>query len=93
MTDKNMSEIPQRENIYYYLYSLTDEIEVNERKIKHVLISSHCNEHLNHGVTHKSIVESVKLLNDNDFNLDGSQEKKDFFKAYPKLDSKMYRLI
>ncbi|WNE40658.1 MAG: hypothetical protein mread185_000115 [Mycoplasmataceae bacterium] len=89
-----MSENSQKEIIYYYLHPLTEEIEVNERKIKYILISSHCDEHLKHGITHESIVESAKLLNDGYFDLDGSQgEKKNFFKAYPKLDSKVYRLI
>lgn len=91
-------EIPpqavKKEIITYYLYPLDQAITVNDRLIKYVAVSSHCDKHLEHGIDRNSIIELVKLLNNRYFPLSGKQpEKKNYFKDYPELRDKRYKLV
>lgn len=64
-----------KEIITYYTHLLVKSITINDRVIKRVDISSHCDKHLKHGVTHKLIMELVKLLDNKYFPPDGPQPK------------------
>ena len=84
----------KKEVITYYLYPLDQAIIVNDRLIKYVAVSSHCDKHLEHGVNQNSIIELVKLLNNRYFPFSGKQpEKKNYFKDYPELHDKRYKLV
>ena len=64
-----------KEIITYYTHLLVKLITINDRVIKRVDISSHCDKHLEHGITHELIMELVKLLDKKYFPPDGSQPK------------------
>ena len=81
-----------KEIITYYPYSLVKSIIVNDRIIKRVDISSHCDRHLKHGITHKLIIELVELLDKGDFEVDGQEGKKLYFKRYYYFDEN-YKLV
>ncbi|WP_147410107.1 hypothetical protein [endosymbiont GvMRE of Glomus versiforme] len=88
------SQKTKKEVITYYLYPLDQAIIVNDRSIKYVAVSSHCDKHLEHGITHKLIMKLVQLLNNHYFPFSGKQpEKKNYFKAYPEINDKRYKLI
>ncbi|CAG8644166.1 9012_t:CDS:2 [Cetraspora pellucida] len=64
-------------------------IIVNDRLIKYVGVSSHCDKHFEHGITREGIIEMVELLNTRYFPFSGKQEKnKNYFKDYPEKDNK-----
>ena len=48
-----------KEIITYYPHLLVKPIIVNDRIIKQIDISSHCDKHLEHGITHELIIELV----------------------------------
>jgi len=52
-----------KEVISYYLRSLDNSIIVNDRLIKYVGISSHCDKHFEHGITREGIIEMAERLN------------------------------
>lgn len=84
----------KKEKIIYHTYLLVNPIIVNERTIKQVDISSHCDKHLEHGVTHELIIELVKLLDKKYFPPDGLQSKeKWFFRALLRQKDKEYKLV
>lgn len=84
----------KKETIFYYLHPLTKAIEVSERKIKYVGISSHCDKHIEHGITRELIIDLVKLLNNRYFPFSGKQPKeKNYFKDYPEKDGQRYKLV
>ena len=83
-----------KEIIAYYPYSLVKSIVVNDWLIKRVDISSHCDKHLKHGITHELIIELVKLLDKGDFEVDGQEENKLYFKNYYyDLENENYKLV
>ena len=83
-----------KEIIIYYPYPLVKPIIVNDRIIKQVDISSHCDKHLKHGITHELIIELVKLLDKGDFEVDGQEENKLYFKNYYyDLEDENYKLV
>ena len=85
-----------KEIITYYPYPLVKPIIVNDRLIKRIDISSHCDKHLKHGITHELIIELVELLDKKYFPPDGLQPKeKQFFRALlkRKSDKKEYKLV
>ena len=85
----------EKEVITYYLYSLEKSIIVNERIIKQVLISSHCDKHSEHGITRELIIELAQLLDGRSFPPSGDKQpaKKNYFKDYPEKDGKRYKLV
>jgi len=84
----------EKEVITYYLHLLLEPIIINDRLIKYIAISTHCDKHKEHGISQGLIVQLVKLLDTGDFDFDGIQgEKKNYFKAYPKKDNKKYKLV
>jgi len=103
MKDSNVvltKEKNQKEVITYYLRPLVNSIIVNDRLIKYVGISSHCDKHFGHGIARENIIEMVKLLNTRYFPFSGKQEKhKNYFKDYPEIYSvkqkvnKRYKLV
>lgn len=95
MVSKEISSpAAKKEVITYYLYPLDQAIIVNDRLIKYVPISSHCDKHLEHGVDRNLIIELVKKLNNRYFPSSGKQpEKKNYFKDYPEKDDKRYKLV
>ena len=70
-----------KEIITYYPY-LLETIIVNDRIIKRVDISSHCDKHLKHGINHELIMKFVKLLDKGDFEVIGQDGNKLYFKRY-----------
>ncbi|CAJ0761421.1 3491_t:CDS:2 [Entrophospora sp. SA101] len=79
----------KKEVITYYLYLLEKPVLVNERTIKHILISSHCDKHEKHGISKETIIELIQLLNNRYFPFSGKQpEKKNYFKVYPESHNK-----
>jgi len=83
-----------KEIIIYYPYSLVKSIIVNDRIIKRVDISSHCDKHSKHGITHELIIELVELLDKKYFPPDGSQPKdKRCFRAWLRQKNKDYKLV
>ena len=83
-----------KEIITYYPYLLVKPIIVNDRIIKQIDISSHCDKHLEHGITHELIIELVKLLDKGDFEVDGQEGKKLYFKNYYyDLEGENYKLV
>jgi hypothetical protein len=82
----------KKEIINYYPHLLVKPITVNDRIIKQVEISSHCDKHLKHGITHELIIELVKLLDKGDFEVDGQDDNKLYFKRYYYLDEN-YKLV
>lgn len=84
-----------KEKIIYYPYFLAKPIIVNERTIKQVDISSHCDKHLEHGVSQELIIKFVKLLADNKggFEADGQDGNKLYFKAYFSTGNRNYKLV
>jgi hypothetical protein len=95
MASKEISSpAAKKEIITYYLYPLDQIITVNDRLIKYVAVSSHCDKHLEHGADRDLIIELVKLLNNRYFPFSGKQpEKKNYFKDYPELRGKRYKLV
>lgn len=84
----------KKEAITYYLYPLNQAITVNDRLIKYVAVSSHGDKHLEHGISKELIVELVQLLNNRYFPFSGKQpEKKNYFKDYPELRGKRYKIV
>ena len=85
----------KKEKIIYYTHQLVKPITVNDRVIKQVDISSHCDKHLKHGVTHELIIEFVKLLGDNEgeFEVDGQDGNKLYFKRYYYEQDENYKLV
>lgn len=83
----------KKEKITYYTHFLT--ILVNEKVIKQVDISSHCDKHFKHGITHELIIELVKLLDKKYFPPDGLQSKeKQYFRALLRQENnKEYKLV
>ncbi|CAG8544408.1 10641_t:CDS:2, partial [Scutellospora calospora] len=80
-------EKDQKEIITYHLRPLVKPIIVNDRLIKYVGISSHCDKHLSHGITRELVIELVELLNTRYFPFSGKQGKqKNYFKDYPEKD-------
>lgn len=55
-----------KEIITYYPYPLVKPIIVNDRLIKRIDISSHCDKHLKHGIAHELVIELVELLDKGD---------------------------
>ena len=82
-----------KEIITYYPYPLTKPIIVNDRVIKRIDISSHCDKHSEHGITHELIIELVELLNKGDFEVDGKEGKKLYFKRYYYEQDENYKLV
>ena len=83
-----------KEVITYHLRPLNKSIIVNDRLIKYVGISSHCDKHFKHGITREGIIEMVELLNTRYFPFSGKQGKqKNYFKDYPEKDDKRYKLV
>jgi hypothetical protein len=84
----------EKEVITYYLRPLTKPVIVNDRLIKYVGISSHCNKHFKHGITREEIIEMVEMLNTRYFPFSGQQpKKKNYFKDYSEKDNKRYKLV
>jgi hypothetical protein len=84
----------EKEVITYYLRPLNNPIIVNDRIIKYVGISSHCDKHFKHGITREGIIEMVESLNTLYFPFSGKQpKKKNYFKDYPEKDDKRYKLV
>jgi hypothetical protein len=84
----------EKEVITYYLYPLNQALKINNRLIKYVGISSHGDKHLEHGITRELIIKLVELLNDGYFDFSGPQNfKKNYFKDYPELGNKKYKLV
>jgi hypothetical protein len=94
VSEETTAPVAQKEIITYYLYPLDQAIKINNRLIKYIGISSHGDKHLEQGITHELVVELVKLLNDGYFDFNGPQSaKKNYFKEYPKLRGKKYKLV
>lgn len=94
MLDKEISENSPKETITYHLRPLNNPIVVNDRLIKYVGISSHCDKHLNHGITREDIIKMVELLDTRYFPFSGNQPKdKNYFKDYPEKDDKRCKLV
>jgi hypothetical protein len=90
---QNTTKTP-KEVITYYLHPLDQAITVNDRLIKYLAISSHCDKHLEHGIDQNLIIELVKLLNNRYFPFSGKQpKKKNYFKDCPEKDGKRYKLV
>ena len=90
---QNTTKTP-KEVITYYLHPLDQSITVNDRLIKYIAISSHCDKHFKHGITREGIIELVELLNTRYFPFSGKQpKKKNYFKDYPEKDDKRYKLV
>ena len=84
----------EKEVITYYLRPLAKPIIVNDRPIKYVGISSHCDKHFKHGIIREGIIEMVETLNTRYFPFSGKQpKKKNYFKDYPEKDNKRYKLV
>ena len=84
----------KKEVITYYLYSLEKPITANERIIKRILVSSHCDKHEKHGISKELIIELVQLLDARWFPFSGKQTKnKNYFKDYPEKNDKRYKLV
>ena len=84
----------EKEIITYYLRPLDKPIIVNDRLIKYIGISSHCDKHFKHGITRELIIEMVERLNTRYFPFSGKQpKKKNYFKDYPEKDGKRYKLV
>jgi len=66
----------EKEVITYYLRPLDKSIVVNDRLIKYVGISSHCDKHFKHGITRELIIEMVARLHTRYFPFSGKQPKK-----------------
>ena len=81
-----------KEIITYYPYSLVKPIIVNDRVIKRIDISSHCDKHLKHGITHELTIELVKLLDKGEFEVDSQDNNKLYFKRYYYLKEN-YKLV
>ena len=74
-----------KEVITYYLRPLDNSIVVNDRLIKYVGISSHCDKHFKHGITRELIIEMVEKLNTRYFPFSGKQpKKKELFQRLPR---------
>ena len=84
-----------KEIITYYPHSLVKPIVVNDRVIKQVDISSQCDKHFEHGITHELIMKFVKLLGDNEggFEIDGQDRNKLYFKTYFFSENENYKLV
>ena len=81
----------KKEKITYYTHQLVKSITVNDRVIKQIDISSHCDKHFYHGITHGLIIELVKLLDRKYFPPDGSQPKeKRCFRTWLRKENKEY---
>ena len=79
----------EKEVITYYLRPLDKPIVVNDRLIKYVGISSHCDKHFKHGITRELIIEMVEMLHTRYFPFSGKQPKKRIIsKIIPKKTSK-----
>jgi hypothetical protein len=77
----------EKEVIVYYLRPLAKPIVVNDRLIKYIGISSHCDKHFKHGITREGIIEMVEMLNTRYFLFSSKQpKKKNYFKDYPEKD-------
>jgi hypothetical protein len=85
----------KKEKITYYPHQLVEPIIINDRTIERIEVSSHCDKHLKHGVTHELIIKFVKLLGKNKggFEIDGQDEKKLYFKKYYCRQNKNYKLV
>ncbi|CAG8526111.1 2818_t:CDS:2 [Gigaspora margarita] len=82
-----------KEIITYTICYLSKIIVINDRPIKQVNISSHCDKHEKEGITKEKITELVKLLNNRYFPFSGRQEtEKNYFKFYPVLNGKRNNL-
>ena len=81
-----------KEIITYYPYPLVKSIIVNDRTIKRVDVSSHCDKHIKHGITHELIMELVMLLDKGEFEAVGYDGKKLYFKRYYYFDEN-YKLV
>src|SRR6266536_1993639 len=71
-----------KEIITYYPYQLVKPITINDRLINQIDISSHCDKHLKHGITHQLIIELVERLDKGDFEVDSQDGKMLYFKRY-----------
>jgi hypothetical protein len=87
--------VSKKEKIVYYPYSLPEQVIINDRTIEQVDISSHCDKHLDHGITHELMLKFVKQLGNNKggFEVDGQDGKKLYFKAYFFEKDKNYKLV
>jgi hypothetical protein len=83
----------KKEAITYYTHLLVKPIAINGRIIKQIDISSHCDKHLKHGVTHELIMKFVKMLDKGEFEIDGQDGNKLYFKAYFYDKDENYKLV
>jgi hypothetical protein len=89
--DKNKD---QKEVITYFLHPLTGSVAINDRLIKYLGISSHCDKHFEQGITRELIIELVTSLDGRYFPPSGKQEQqKNYFKGYLEKDGKRYKLV
>jgi hypothetical protein len=82
-----------KETITYTVRYLPKSIVINGRSINQINISSHCDKHKKEGVTNEKIVELAELLDKGEFEIDGEDNKKIYFKTYHLYENKTYKLV